>query len=187
MVLEKSCWLKDRRFNPHKCLCFFLHKFDFYNEYFVMLVSMLLPNNMQEQLHLDAVVTLVAKVRNKSQSVRFSNLWLVGIVENAGYVWTSDVGLHTLSMWTSECFYPDQYTVQAMFTPDSLDWLTEFVCVCSVGTDRWSLRSQTRSPSSSPRSFSPSGSPSNSMRRLVLSPSPLSQSKAPGLQLQNHF
>ncbi|KAK2900499.1 hypothetical protein QQF64_015574 [Cirrhinus molitorella] len=45
-----------------------------------------------------------------------------------------------------------------------------------VGTDRWSLRSQTRSPSSSPRSFSPSGSPSNSMRRLVLSPSPLSQS-----------
>ncbi|XP_026061449.1 signal-transducing adaptor protein 2 isoform X4 [Carassius auratus] len=45
-----------------------------------------------------------------------------------------------------------------------------------VSTDRWSLRSQTRSPSSSPKSFSPSGSPSNSMRRLVLSPSPLSQS-----------
>lgn len=45
-----------------------------------------------------------------------------------------------------------------------------------VGADRWSLRSQTRSPSSSPRSFSPPGSPSNSMRRLVLSPSPLSQS-----------
>ncbi|XP_055057292.1 signal-transducing adaptor protein 2a [Misgurnus anguillicaudatus] len=45
-----------------------------------------------------------------------------------------------------------------------------------VGTDRWTLRSQTRSPSSSPRSFSPTGSPSNSMRRLVLSPSPLSQS-----------
>ncbi|XP_043088351.1 signal-transducing adaptor protein 2a isoform X2 [Puntigrus tetrazona] len=45
-----------------------------------------------------------------------------------------------------------------------------------VGTDRWTFRSQTRSPSSSPRSFSPSGSPSNSMRRLVLSPSPLSQS-----------
>ncbi|XP_051722255.1 signal-transducing adaptor protein 2a isoform X1 [Ctenopharyngodon idella] len=44
-----------------------------------------------------------------------------------------------------------------------------------VATDRWSLQSQTRSPSSSPRSFSPSGSPSNSMRRLVLSPSPFSQ------------
>ncbi|XP_067308832.1 signal-transducing adaptor protein 2a [Pseudorasbora parva] len=45
-----------------------------------------------------------------------------------------------------------------------------------VGTDRWTLRTQTRSPSPSTRSFSPSGSPSNSMRRLVLSPSPLSQS-----------
>ncbi|XP_051557697.1 signal-transducing adaptor protein 2-like isoform X3 [Myxocyprinus asiaticus] len=45
-----------------------------------------------------------------------------------------------------------------------------------VGTDKWTLRSHTRSPSSSPRSFSPSGSPSNSMKRLVLCPSPLSQS-----------
>ncbi len=54
-----------------------------------MPVSMLLPNNMQEQLHLDAAVTLVAKVWNKSQSVCLSHLWLVGItlhLENAGYV-----------------------------------------------------------------------------------------------------
>lgn len=35
---------------------------DFYNELSVMSVSVPLPNNMQEQLHLNAVVTLVAKV-----------------------------------------------------------------------------------------------------------------------------
>ncbi|XP_026880842.2 signal-transducing adaptor protein 2a [Electrophorus electricus] len=43
------------------------------------------------------------------------------------------------------------------------------------GSERWTLRSQSKSPSPSHRSLSPPGSPSSPMRRLVLSPSPLSQ------------
>ncbi|XP_060761319.1 signal-transducing adaptor protein 2a isoform X2 [Neoarius graeffei] len=40
------------------------------------------------------------------------------------------------------------------------------------GSERWTLRSHSKSPSPSHRSLSPPGSPSSPMRRLVLSPSP---------------
>ncbi|XP_053508029.1 signal-transducing adaptor protein 2a isoform X2 [Ictalurus furcatus] len=40
------------------------------------------------------------------------------------------------------------------------------------GSERWTLRSHSKSPSPSQRSLSPPGSPSSPMRRLVLSPSP---------------
>ncbi|KAI4871751.1 hypothetical protein NFI96_029492, partial [Prochilodus magdalenae] len=43
--------------------------------------------------------------------------------------------------------------------------------------ERWTLRSQNKSPSPSHRSLSPPGSPSSPLRRLVLSPSPLTQSE----------
>uniref|UniRef100_A0A8B9H5L6 Signal transducing adaptor family member 2a n=1 Tax=Astyanax mexicanus TaxID=7994 RepID=A0A8B9H5L6_ASTMX len=46
-----------------------------------------------------------------------------------------------------------------------------------AGPERWTLRSQTKSPSPSTRSLSPPGSPSSPLRRLVLSPSPLKQSE----------